>query len=153
MTMLDWNSFWGNQSNNQRKRNEYLEDALHSNLGSSAGFWNTSTLFVFLYNASNEYFSSWPTRYISKKETACRMHSISAWAVRGILEILRLNICSMHSYTCIFVWNKSLIFKVIVHDCLCMTAATGPVLPFSKLNKIFVGYFDPENIFLDNKNN
>ena len=27
-----------------------------------------------------------------------------------------------------------------------------PVLPFSKLNKIFIGYFDPENIFLDNKN-
>ena len=26
------------------------------------------------------------------------------------------------------------------------------VLPFSKLNKIFLGYFDPENIFLDNKN-
>ena len=25
------------------------------------------------------------------------------------------------------------------------------VLPFSKLNKIFVGYFDPENIFLANK--
>ena len=28
----------------------------------------------------------------------------------------------------------------------------GAVLPFSKLNKIFFGYFDPENIFLDNKN-
>ena len=28
-----------------------------------------------------------------------------------------------------------------------------PVLPFSKLNKIFLGYFDPENIFLDNENN
>ena len=27
-----------------------------------------------------------------------------------------------------------------------------PVLPFSKLNKIFFGYFDPEEIFLDNKN-
>ena len=27
-----------------------------------------------------------------------------------------------------------------------------PVLPFSKLNKIFFGYFDPDNIFLDNKN-
>ena len=26
------------------------------------------------------------------------------------------------------------------------------VLPFSKLNKIIFGYFDPENIFLDNKN-
>ena len=26
------------------------------------------------------------------------------------------------------------------------------VLPFSKLNKIFFGYFDPENIFTDNKN-
>ena len=25
--------------------------------------------------------------------------------------------------------------------------ASGAVLPFSKLNKIFVGYFDPENIF------
>ena len=29
--------------------------------------------------------------------------------------------------------------------------ATVPVLPFLKLNKIFVGYFDPENIFLNNK--
>ena len=27
-----------------------------------------------------------------------------------------------------------------------------PVLLFSKINKIFVGYFDPENIFLDNEN-
>ena len=26
------------------------------------------------------------------------------------------------------------------------------VLPFSKLNKLFFGYFDPENIFLDNEN-
>ena len=26
------------------------------------------------------------------------------------------------------------------------------VLPISKLNKHFFGYFDPENIFLDNKN-
>ena len=26
------------------------------------------------------------------------------------------------------------------------------VLPFSKLNKMFFGYFDPENIFFDNKN-
>ena len=30
--------------------------------------------------------------------------------------------------------------------------ARQPVLLFSKLNKIFFGYFDPENIFLDNKN-
>ena len=27
-----------------------------------------------------------------------------------------------------------------------------PVLPFSKLNYIFFGYFDPEKIFLDNEN-
>ena len=26
-----------------------------------------------------------------------------------------------------------------------------PVLLFSKLNKIFFGYFDPQNIFLDNE--
>ena len=26
------------------------------------------------------------------------------------------------------------------------------VLPFSKLNKLFIGYFDPENIFLVNEN-
>ena len=26
------------------------------------------------------------------------------------------------------------------------------VLPFSKLNKMFFGYFDPENIFLDYEN-
>ena len=31
-------------------------------------------------------------------------------------------------------------------------STSRPVLPFSKLNKIFYGYFDPENIFLDNKN-
>ena len=30
---------------------------------------------------------------------------------------------------------------------------SGPVLPFSKLNKMFFGYFDPENVFLDNENN
>ena len=29
---------------------------------------------------------------------------------------------------------------------------TCAVLPFSKLNRVFFGYFDPENIFLDNKN-
>ena len=28
----------------------------------------------------------------------------------------------------------------------------APVFIFSKLNKIFFGYFDPENIFLDNEN-
>ena len=28
----------------------------------------------------------------------------------------------------------------------------GAVLPYSKLNKMFFGYFDPGNIFLDNKN-
>ena len=27
------------------------------------------------------------------------------------------------------------------------------VLPFSKLNKLFFGCFDPKNIFLDNENN
>ena len=27
-----------------------------------------------------------------------------------------------------------------------------PALPFSKLNKMFLGYFDPENIFIDNEN-
>ena len=27
------------------------------------------------------------------------------------------------------------------------------VLPFSKLNKMIFGYFAPENVFLDNKNN
>ena len=27
------------------------------------------------------------------------------------------------------------------------------MLPFSKLNKLFFGYFDPENIFIDNENN
>ena len=34
-----------------------------------------------------------------------------------------------------------------------VTGADQSVLPFSKLNKIFVGYFDPENILSDNKNN
>ena len=29
---------------------------------------------------------------------------------------------------------------------------SAPVLLFSKLNKIVFGYFDPENIFLDNEN-
>ena len=29
---------------------------------------------------------------------------------------------------------------------------TPSVLPFSKLNKMFIGYFDPENMFLDNEN-
>ena len=33
-----------------------------------------------------------------------------------------------------------------------MSPSWSPVLPFSKLNKIFFGYFDPENIFLDNLN-
>ena len=29
---------------------------------------------------------------------------------------------------------------------------SGAVLPFSKSNKFFFRYFDPENIFLDNEN-
>ena len=29
---------------------------------------------------------------------------------------------------------------------------THSVLPFSKLNKIFFGYFDAENVFIDNEN-
>ena len=32
------------------------------------------------------------------------------------------------------------------------TLVSTAVLPISKLNKLFFGYFDPENIFLDNKN-
>ena len=32
------------------------------------------------------------------------------------------------------------------------TSVKSPVLPFSKLNKIFFGYLDPEKIFLDNGN-
>ena len=31
--------------------------------------------------------------------------------------------------------------------------SSAAVLPFSKLNHFIFGYFDPENIFLDNKNN
>ena len=31
--------------------------------------------------------------------------------------------------------------------------AGAPVLLFSNLNRLFPGYFDPENIFLDNTNN
>ena len=31
-------------------------------------------------------------------------------------------------------------------------ASRQSVLPFSKLNKLFFGYFDPENVFLDNEN-
>ena len=31
-------------------------------------------------------------------------------------------------------------------------AVTASVLPFSKSNEIIFGYFDPENIFLDSKN-
>ena len=30
--------------------------------------------------------------------------------------------------------------------------ASAPVLLFSKLNKLFFRYFDPEKIFLDDKN-
>ena len=32
-----------------------------------------------------------------------------------------------------------------------LTLLSLPVLLFSKLNKMFFGYFDPQNIFLDNK--
>ena len=38
------------------------------------------------------------------------------------------------------------------HSRRCCTAKVSAVLHFSKLNKIFFGYFDPGNIFLDNKN-
>ena len=34
----------------------------------------------------------------------------------------------------------------------CVKRSRCAVLPFLKLNKIFFGYFDPENIFLDNRN-
>ena len=35
----------------------------------------------------------------------------------------------------------------------CRTSSQPPaVLPFSKLNRKIFGYFDPENIFIDNKN-
>ena len=38
-------------------------------------------------------------------------------------------------------------------EALAIMYANATGLPFSKLNKIFFGYFDPEKIFLDNKNN
>ena len=42
---------------------------------------------------------------------------------------------------------------VMLHMCsFKSTRHWTSVLPFSKLNKMFFGYFDPENIFLDNKN-
>ena len=41
----------------------------------------------------------------------------------------------------------------IISEQVYATSAWSPVLPFSKLNKMFFGYFDPENIFLDNENN
>ena len=40
------------------------------------------------------------------------------------------------------------LFKLEIHNYRVLRS----VLPFSKLNKIVFGYFDPENIFLDNKN-
>ena len=48
--------------------------------------------------------------------------------------------------------------KPIVTAQVCLTGPDGiestkPVLLFSKLNKMFFGYFDPENIFLHNENN
>ena len=44
------------------------------------------------------------------------------------------------------------IFRGDLTDVSAETEALQAVLPFSKLNKFFFGYFDPENIFLDNKN-
>ena len=44
--------------------------------------------------------------------------------------------------------QKEYIKKPVLHNVLWWPA----VLLFSKLNKLFFGYFDPENILLDNKN-
>ena len=34
----------------------------------------------------------------------------------------------------------------------CTQSASSAVLPFSKLNNFILGYFDPQNIFIDNEN-
>ena len=47
--------------------------------------------------------------------------------------------------------NRSTAFGWTIHAQVNVNARQS-VIPFSKLNKIFFGYFDPENIFLDNKN-
>ena len=54
-------------------------------------------------------------------------------------------------------WNAAFVSSIVVGGQPFAIAAGEvewwhTVLLFSKLNKIFFGYFDPENIFLDNKN-
>ena len=53
---------------------------------------------------------------------------------------------------CTFEFMKSLRISVVAMSYLLPMGYLHAVLLFSKLNNIFVGYFDPENIFLDNEN-
>ena len=41
-------------------------------------------------------------------------------------------------------------FEIV--ECKQFASSSPPALLFSKLNGTFVGYFDPEKMFLDNKN-
>ena len=43
--------------------------------------------------------------------------------------------------------------KQCMRPCHTQSSASAAVLPFSKLNKTFFGYFDPEKVILDNENN
>ena len=62
------------------------------------------------------------------------------------MESSSINICRELPCAVVSFWQQS--------DATDTTILTQtPVLPFSNLNEIFFGYFDPENIYLDNKNN
>ena len=60
--------------------------------------------------------------------------------IRGVL----INNCELSLYIYLDLCTGTVVRCDVYRNC--------PVLPFSKLNKIFVRYFDPENICLDNKN-
>ena len=63
----------------------------------------------------------------------------------------------MRNVACTCLGKKMRVFhrKNSFHDCLqsvaCHRVVCYTVLLLSKLNVILFGYFDPENIFLDNK--
>ena len=96
-------------------------------------------------------------RRATHSRSECFLHLLCAWGSYQWFYFLNIITCFWET---MMLWI--LIFITYMNNCRGVlndtsaqtkTLVASPVLLFSNLNEIFFGYFDPENIYLDNKNN
>ena len=96
------------------------------------------------------YWSQW---FSSQNEIECFWESFTSKQIflyykhaRELLNAVVTDIIHLHS-------RKLNAYRGSYDNFVKSMAEVHSVLPFSKQNKMFFGYFDPENIFSDNENN